>query len=533
QVNRAYPNRSKRDDGWIGDDAHAARVSDHNPNRQGVVTALDLTHDPRNGFDSYEFADMLKANRDPRIKYLISNRRISNPSKQNGAWRVYDGANPHTRHVHISVSADPALYDDPAIWDLSTSGIDADFGQPQRQESGRGSWYSQYSGNYTWVDPGDKAGSSALGVPDSAQGCAFYNRSTLGDWFVVTAPNGRSLRMPQTDIGPHPNTGRKIDISAHMAEAFGYTPRNFPTDGIFKWVPAAPPVGLEDLTPKQQAIRWAQLESHPPEEKMPGRPDDTSRKPQPMGNPLLLILLLILSKQQLMAGDPAKPRQGIDIEKVLLPLLLQSATTGKLIDIGELLSVAVTGKPSTLLMPPVGREPLQQPTDINTMLVRLLYEVLTGKPWPDATPLGALGKMILRRGSTGSDVVFLQQQLGITADGKFDSRTEAAVCAFQVAHGLTVDGIVGPQTWGAFITGTAGKSAMSRPSVQLSVGGLALSTILQGLGYLGTPFGMGQSPTQTGTLATLIPILTGTIGATGGFGALANIGLKLLSGFKR
>ena len=141
---------------------------------------------------------------------------------------------------------------------------------------------------------------------------------------MVTAPNGRSLLMPQTDIGPHPNTGRKIDIAAHMAEAFGYTPRNFPTDGIFKWVPAAPPVGLEHLTPKQQAIEWAR--SDPQEEPddrpdrpddMPDRPDDTLNKPQPNGNPLLLILLLILSKGKLMAGDPAKPRQGVDIEKVM------------------------------------------------------------------------------------------------------------------------------------------------------------------------------------------------------------------------
>jgi hypothetical protein len=489
QVDTGYPNRRKRNDGWIGDDAHKTRDSDHNPNRHGVVTALDLTHDPANGFDSYAFADTLKATRDPRIKYLISNRRISNPSKQNGAWRDYDGDDPHTGHIHISVSADPALYDDSSTWDLSTSDTLSGRRQLQGQRSGKGSWYSQYSGTYNWVDPGDEPGSSALRVPDSAQGCALYNQSTLGDWFVVTAPNGRSLLMPQTDIGPHPNTGRKIDIAAHMAEAFGYTPRNFPTDGIFKWVPAAPPVGLEHLTPKQQAIEWAR--SDPQEEPddrpdrpddMPDRPDDTLNKPQPNGNPLLLILLLILSKGKLMAGDPAKPRQGVDIEKVLLPLLLQSALTGKLIDINELLSVALTGQPSTsapnALMPTVWRGPLQQPTDTNAMLPPLFYQMLTGKPWPGQTPPDELG----------------------------DSKE-------------TMNKRETPVT--------------SRPSVQLSVAGLALSTILQALGIVGTPFGMGQSPTETGTLATLLPFATAAIGATGGFGALASIGLRLLSGFRR
>jgi hypothetical protein len=102
-------------------------------------------------------------------------------------------------------------------------------------ESGKGSWYSQYRGKYIWIDKGDKPNSNALGVPDDQQGVAFYSRQSLADWFFVTAPNGVTLRLQQTDIGPHPRTGRKIDIAAVAAERFGYTPKNFPTDGIFHW----------------------------------------------------------------------------------------------------------------------------------------------------------------------------------------------------------------------------------------------------------------------------------------------------------
>lgn len=120
QVNAAAPNRGKGSDGWIGDAAHQATGSDHNPNSAGVVTALDITHDPAHGFNSWEFADMLRARRDPRIKYVISNSRIfagaSGPSPW--AWRKYTGSNSHAHHVHVSVLGPASLYDDSKPWDI-------------------------------------------------------------------------------------------------------------------------------------------------------------------------------------------------------------------------------------------------------------------------------------------------------------------------------------------------------------------------------------------------------------------------------
>lgn len=54
---------------------------------------------------------------------------------------------------------------------------------------------------------------------------------------------------------------------------------------------------------------------------------------------------------------------------------------------------------------------------------------------------------MIRKGSKGEDVKRLQMLLGIEADGVFGQETHEAVVAFQAAHGLTPDGIVGPKTW--------------------------------------------------------------------------------------
>lgn len=125
QVNAKYPNRNKASDGWIGDAAHAATASDHNPNAAGVVCALDITHDPANGLDVHAMADRLRVNRHPDLKYIISNSRICG-AWTGWAWQPYYGSNPHNKHAHFSVgrgndgqSVGP--YDDTNDWAISGS----------------------------------------------------------------------------------------------------------------------------------------------------------------------------------------------------------------------------------------------------------------------------------------------------------------------------------------------------------------------------------------------------------------------------
>lgn len=62
--------------------------------------------------------------------------------------------------------------------------------------------------------------------------------------------------------------------------------------------------------------------------------------------------------------------------------------------------------------------------------------------------LGLYEMILLRVGSKGEIVRRLQQALGLETSGRFDRATEAAVRAYQAAHGLKVDGLAGPETLG-------------------------------------------------------------------------------------
>lgn len=115
QLNEMAPKRKKASDGALGDQAHAARKSYHNPNSAGIVQARDFTHDPAGGLDCNWLANALVAGRDKRILEIIWNRRYWTPR---GGWVTYYGSNPHDKHLHLSVSSDANLYNSTAPWDL-------------------------------------------------------------------------------------------------------------------------------------------------------------------------------------------------------------------------------------------------------------------------------------------------------------------------------------------------------------------------------------------------------------------------------
>lgn len=118
EINARWPSRDRSSDGWIGDAAHAARTSDHNPNVRGSVNAIDVDRD---GIDVAELLAAFQAHQS--AQYWIFNRQIANRST---GWsrRDYTGSNPHTGHVHLSIRQNATAEQDTTGWGLRPGSID-------------------------------------------------------------------------------------------------------------------------------------------------------------------------------------------------------------------------------------------------------------------------------------------------------------------------------------------------------------------------------------------------------------------------
>lgn len=109
----AHPGRSTLSDGCCASAAHSAQnpTSDHE-----TGDARDYTADAAHGMTSEEWANQIKD--DPRVKYIIRDRLIYNPSIS-PLWRAYTGTNPHDHHGHVSIN--PWSRDDLRPWTIGTT----------------------------------------------------------------------------------------------------------------------------------------------------------------------------------------------------------------------------------------------------------------------------------------------------------------------------------------------------------------------------------------------------------------------------
>lgn len=151
-----------------------------------------------------------------------------------------------------------------------------------------------------------------------------------------------------------------------------------------------------------------------------------------------LLLAACASSEQAVRPTAVSPDQPTTV-----PTEVQAAT-----------SIPTTDEPRATSIPPTDVPEATSPTTDTD------DATLSPEATPDAVPLERLLWLQEPR-LEGDDVRVVQQQLdalGYAAgeiDGIYGPQTEAATRAFQVRNNLTVDGIVGPQTWEQLFNGTA------------------------------------------------------------------------------
>lgn len=118
QLDKRFPNRDKSSDGSIGDTAHAARASSHNPDLTGSpeyrdgdtkdeVRARDFDKDLRDvGLRTMEdvvqlWVKKLRAGMMKHVRYIIFNKRIWH-RRDNFITHEYTGSNTHEGHAHVN-----------------------------------------------------------------------------------------------------------------------------------------------------------------------------------------------------------------------------------------------------------------------------------------------------------------------------------------------------------------------------------------------------------------------------------------------
>ena len=125
QVDDSYPDRDRTSDGWIGDVRHSARPSDHNPDAEGIVRAIDIDRDLSGKAKPDlmpDLADQIrlfaKRDKSKRISYIIFAGRIASP-RMGWRWRKYSGINAHNSHLHCSFTkkgdSDDSFFNIPMI----------------------------------------------------------------------------------------------------------------------------------------------------------------------------------------------------------------------------------------------------------------------------------------------------------------------------------------------------------------------------------------------------------------------------------
>lgn len=181
--NTAFPNRDKTSDGWIGDPAHQAETSGHNPDdTDGVraeysdtdtiaeVRAIDVDKDLNAGVTMYDVIRRILATPADlaRLRYIIfcppSGPLGANVptiwSRSNG-WKParYYGSNPHDKHCHLS--GDQGTDNDAAAWSVAQMGDDMSADEVWAYDIGKASGQGSYTARGAVITAFNRTGTLA------------------------------------------------------------------------------------------------------------------------------------------------------------------------------------------------------------------------------------------------------------------------------------------------------------------------------------------------------------------------------------
>lgn len=425
QINVQWPVRAKGNDGTIGDERHQATPSDHNPNVAGVVTAMDITKDLAHGLDSRKVAQAILDSRDPRIKYIISDGQICSATVSPWVWRKYTGSDPHDHHFHISVVADPGLYDDVRPWQFTakpvvigrfTNILATEFGGTTDEE------HSAYDDEHLITDV-------ELGVSLPARFLSPRRSVRVFHW-------NRSVVCPIIDVGPwnindpywangtRPQAETGVDMTGRKTNRAGIdlTPATMDALGI---------VGPRGT--RSTVVDWEFVEVQPPV--VAPLPPPPTKEPVTMNLfnflPLLMRILQILPQIQ----DAMKSGTSIFV-------LLQKFAP-----------------------------------DLISILTGIGGQLFPELPAPSQTQIGGLMMDPVKvRGIQGQINKLGLVNPPLETDGLYGAKTKAAVMAFQTAHNVVpADGWAGDQTTAALalevakLTPPPAAPAPTAPTLSLNV----------------------------------------------------------------
>lgn len=200
-----------------------------------IVTACDFPHAPALGLHARNVLDAIRASRDPRVKYGISQGQMFSSYSAHGyppwTWRPYTGSDGHFSHSHLSVVGDTRA-DQTHPWTIGTATPQGDLmALTDQQQQDMWEWLALLVSGGTASRPGDRfkfappfaAINAALAASAQREQDMLAAIAALaaGGSDVDTAAIIAAINARTTDVtgALATMTARVADLEAELAEA--------------------------------------------------------------------------------------------------------------------------------------------------------------------------------------------------------------------------------------------------------------------------------------------------------------------------